>query len=57
MDASTPEHDTTPVDAELRELVIDYRPPLSEAIWLCEIYLEWGKALFEIPPLHLSWNG
>lgn len=39
------EHDVTPVDNELRELVMGCRPPLSEAIRLCEIYMDWGKTL------------
>lgn len=42
------EYDVTPVDNELRELVMNHRPPLSEAIRLCEIYLDWGKTLFVI---------
>ena len=46
INASILEHDIPPVDDELRELVMSYRPPLSEAIRLCEIYLEWGETLF-----------
>lgn len=42
------EHDVTPVDKELRELVMGCRPPLSEAVRLCEIYLDWAKTLFVI---------
>ncbi|KAF8131480.1 hypothetical protein EV363DRAFT_1165082, partial [Boletus edulis] len=46
INASTLEHDVTPADNELRELVMGYRPPLAEAIRLCEIYLEWQKTLW-----------
>lgn len=49
INASMSEHDITPVDDELRELVMSHRPPLSEAIRLCEIYMDWGKTLFVIP--------
>ena len=48
INASMLEHDVTPVDNELRELVMGYRPPLSEAIRLCEIDLVWAKTLFVI---------
>ena len=48
LNASMLEHDVPPVDEELREIVMSYRPPLSEAIRLCEIYLEWGRTLFVI---------
>ncbi|KAG6380611.1 hypothetical protein JVT61DRAFT_4977 [Boletus reticuloceps] len=46
INASTLEHDVTPADNELREIVMGYRPPLAEAIRLCEIYLEWQKTLW-----------
>ncbi|KAF8546280.1 hypothetical protein OG21DRAFT_1427450 [Imleria badia] len=46
INASMLEHDVTPVDNELRELVMGYRPPLSEAIRLCEVYLDWAKTLW-----------
>ncbi|KAI9566398.1 hypothetical protein HD554DRAFT_2025751, partial [Boletus coccyginus] len=46
INASMLEHDVTPVDNELRELVMGSRPPLSEAIRLCEIYMDWGKTLW-----------
>lgn len=45
INASVLEHDVPPVDNELQELVMGYRPPLSEAVRLCEIYLEWGETL------------
>ncbi|KAH7926867.1 hypothetical protein BV22DRAFT_1062124 [Leucogyrophana mollusca] len=46
MDAWMPESELVPVDTSLRKAVMALRPPLSEAIRLCEIYLEWGKALW-----------
>jgi hypothetical protein len=42
-----PDNDLTPVDDELRKLVMGHLPPLSEAIRLCDIYLDWGKTLSE----------
>lgn len=44
--ASIAEHDVNLVDEELRQIVMSHRPPLSEAIRLCEIYLDWGNTLF-----------
>ncbi|KAF9225168.1 hypothetical protein BS17DRAFT_879292 [Gyrodon lividus] len=46
LDAWGPVNDLTPVDEELRKLVMGHLPPLSEAIRLCEIYLDWGKTLW-----------
>ncbi|KAH0837784.1 hypothetical protein J3R83DRAFT_5964 [Lanmaoa asiatica] len=56
INASMAEHDITPVDDELRELVMGHRPPLSEALRLCEIYLDWGKTLFEELTIFARWN-
>ncbi|KAG9308956.1 hypothetical protein JVU11DRAFT_11258 [Chiua virens] len=46
INASILDHDFCPVDNELRELVMRHLPPLSEALRLCEIYLDWGKTLW-----------
>lgn len=54
INASRLEHDVTPVDNELRHLVMGRLPPLSEAIRLCGIYLEWGKTLYVTRVLPLA---
>ncbi|KIJ66602.1 hypothetical protein HYDPIDRAFT_26938 [Hydnomerulius pinastri MD-312] len=46
LDAWMPDTDLVPVDDELRKIVMGHLPPLSEAIRLCELYLEWGKTLW-----------
>ncbi|KAG2066960.1 hypothetical protein BDR04DRAFT_1105799 [Suillus decipiens] len=46
LDAWLPGSDSAPVDNGLWKPVYSYLPPLSEAIRLSEIYLEWGKVLW-----------
>ncbi|KAH7911612.1 hypothetical protein BJ138DRAFT_1135262 [Hygrophoropsis aurantiaca] len=46
MDAWIPESELVPIDNSLRKSVMALLPPLSEAIRLCDIYLEWGKTLW-----------
>ncbi|KAG2141099.1 fungal-specific transcription factor domain-containing protein [Suillus clintonianus] len=46
LDAWLPGSDNVPFDNGLWKPVYSYLPPLSEAIRLSEIYLEWGKVLW-----------
>ncbi|KAG2107871.1 hypothetical protein BD769DRAFT_1630572 [Suillus cothurnatus] len=46
LDAWLPGSDCVPVDNGLWKPVYSYLPPLSEAVRLSEIYLEWGKVLW-----------
>lgn len=46
LDAWLPGSDSAPVDNGLWKPVYSYLPPLSEAIRLSEIYLEWGQVLW-----------
>ncbi|KIJ13816.1 hypothetical protein PAXINDRAFT_170130 [Paxillus involutus ATCC 200175] len=57
LDAWMPDNDLTPVDDELRKLVMGHLPPLSEAIRLCDIYLDWGKTLWNPLSRHELFDG
>ncbi|EGN93676.1 hypothetical protein SERLA73DRAFT_163437 [Serpula lacrymans var. lacrymans S7.3] len=46
IDAWLPESDLAPVDHELRKQVFGLLPSLSEAIRLCDIYLEYGQMMW-----------
>ncbi|KAG2336887.1 hypothetical protein BDR05DRAFT_896174 [Suillus weaverae] len=46
LDAWLPGSDSAPFDNGLWKPVYSYLPPLSEAVRLSEIYLEWGKVLW-----------
>ncbi|KAG1763219.1 hypothetical protein EDD22DRAFT_777289, partial [Suillus occidentalis] len=46
LDAWLPGSDSAPVDNGLWKPVYSYLPPLSEAVRLSEIYLEWGQVLW-----------
>ncbi|KAG1831964.1 hypothetical protein DFJ58DRAFT_719530 [Suillus subalutaceus] len=46
LDAWLPGSDSVPFDNGLWKPVYSYLPPLSEAVRLSEIYLEWGKVLW-----------
>ncbi|OJA19276.1 hypothetical protein AZE42_04492 [Rhizopogon vesiculosus] len=46
LDAWLPGSESVSFDNGLRQPVFSYLPPLSEAVRLSEIYLEWGKALW-----------
>ncbi|KIK94386.1 hypothetical protein PAXRUDRAFT_783296 [Paxillus rubicundulus Ve08.2h10] len=57
LDAWMPDNDLTPVDDELRKLVMGHLPPWSEAIRLCDIYLDWGKTLWNPLSRHELFDG
>ncbi|KAF9237081.1 hypothetical protein BU15DRAFT_88887 [Melanogaster broomeanus] len=46
MSAWIAENDLAPADEELQKHVMEHLPSLSEAVRLCEIYLDWGKTLW-----------
>ncbi|KAH7886399.1 hypothetical protein F5I97DRAFT_1937249 [Phlebopus sp. FC_14] len=57
LDAWLPDTELAPINEELRKVVMSHLPPLSEAIRLCEIYLEWGKTLWNPLTRHELFDG